>query len=85
MNSVQCKIISEECGYSFKDLYVAAFGHEPSGAELAGLYALSQEERNRTVARWAAKAGWGTKNRLGTDGVHYTAFCPLWKTGALKK
>jgi hypothetical protein len=37
------------------------------------------------VAEWAAEAGWGTKDRLGSDGVHYTAFCPLWKVGALEQ
>lgn len=68
-----------ECAYSFADLYTAAFGQEPEQRELGALYALSQTERNRRVHAWAEQAGWGTEERIGSDGVVYLAFCPLWK------
>lgn len=68
-----------ECAYSFGDLYTAAFGRSPKRAELDALYALSQADRNVQVGEWARQAGWGTEQRVGTDGVVYTAFCPLWK------
>lgn len=69
-----------ECAYSFADLYTAAFGKKPEQAELDALYALSQTERNGQVEVWAQRAGWGTEPRVGSDGVIYIAFCPLWKT-----
>lgn len=68
-----------ECAYSFADLYTAAFGKAPTSEELADLYALSQTQRNHVVKGWADKAHWGTEERVGSDGVTYTAFCPLWK------
>lgn len=69
-----------ECAYSFADLYTAAFGQKPEQAELHALYALNQTERNKQVQVWAKQAGWGTEERIGSDGVVYLAFCPLWKT-----
>jgi hypothetical protein len=68
-----------ECAYSFADLYTAALGQSPTQAELDALYALSQVERNSQVRAWAKQAGWGVEDRVGSDGVVYTAFCPLWK------
>lgn len=68
-----------ECAYSFTDLYSAAFKKPPEAGELEQLYALPQAERNTVVQEWAQLAGWGTRQRIGTDGVEYTAFCPLWK------
>lgn len=68
--------MNPECAYSFKDLYNAAFGKPPTEVELSALYALPQEERNHVVKDWARQAGWGTKERMGSDGVRYTAFCP---------
>lgn len=68
-----------ECKYSFKDLYAAAYNKQPTADELQGLYALPQEIRNGIVKQWAEKAGWGVEDRLGTDGVNYTAFCPTFK------
>ena len=69
-----------ECAYSFKDLYIAAFKKAPEAGELESLYALAQDQRNKQVKEWAILAGWGTKERIGSDGVQYTAFCPLWGT-----
>lgn len=68
-----------ECAYSFADLYIAAHDKPPERAELDALYAHSQADRNALVRAWANRAGWGVEDRVGTDGVIYTAFCPLWK------
>ena len=68
-----------ECQYSFKDLYIAAFGRTPEDSEMTELFALSQKERNQQVKRWAESAGWGTEDRAGTGGQFYTAYCPLWE------
>ncbi len=65
-----------ECAYSFKDLFKATFGQDPSAGELEELYLLSQSEKNAVVAKWAKRAGWTTAVRLGTDGVEYLAFYP---------
>lgn len=77
--SLYTHIMKLECAYSFADLFTAAFGRAPTQDELAALYVLSQTERNAQVQQWAEQAGWGTEDRIGTDGVVYTAFCPLWK------
>lgn len=68
-----------ECDYSFKDLYFAAFGEAPTQDEMVEFLRLDQDVRNERVKLWAEKAGWGTDDRVGTDGPVYTAFCPLWK------
>lgn len=68
-----------ECNYSFKDLYMAAYGANMSSEDIKQFSFLSQAERNVKVLEWARLAGWGTDDRLGSDGQLYTAFCPLWK------
>lgn len=68
-----------ECAFSFRDLFIAAYGREPDGRELQLLYALSQEERNKTVKRWAKKADWEVTERTGSDGVTYLAFAPNFR------
>ncbi len=68
--------MSIECQYSFDDLYLAAFQSELSDAERAGFKTLLQSELNRLVADWAAKAGWHTAERVGSDGKIYLAFWP---------
>jgi hypothetical protein len=47
-----------------------------SGEEKAHLYSLSQADRNKTVAEWAQKVGWVTKEITGEDGVIYCSFMP---------
>ncbi len=65
-----------ECAYSFKDLYKAAFSQEISEEKWVQFGKISQDERNKLVRRWAQKAGWEIKDKPGTDGLTYTAFCP---------
>lgn len=68
--------MTNNCLYSFADLFEAAFERKADSTELASLYSLPQEERNRLVSVWAAEAGWLTKDVRGTDGVIYTSFWP---------
>ncbi len=63
-----------ECDYGFWDLYRAAYGREAEVLDMEQLYALSQDERNEVVAKWAHMAGWRTDWRVGTDGLRYLAF-----------
>ena len=65
-----------ECAYGFGDLYAAAHGKSMPARVARELMNGSQEERNRTVAIWAEKAGWETESRNGSDGKIYLAFCP---------
>ena len=60
------------CAYSFQDLFDAA------GAELdpETFYRLSRKTINRYVKRLCDKAGWAWEDRVGDDGVIYTAFAP---------
>lgn len=69
-----------ECAYSFSDLFLAANKKSPTSEELDVLYALPQNERNKTVKIWAQIAGWEIKERLGHDGQIYFAFAPTFKT-----
>jgi len=62
------------CQFSFNDLHQAAFGRPLTEAERRELYALTQEERNERVGEWAKIAHWQTEDRVGADGIEYTAF-----------
>lgn len=35
---------------------------------------LSQEEKNKKVKEWAEQAHWIVEDRIGSDGITYTAF-----------
>lgn len=65
-----------ECSYSFWDLYKTAFGKEADEALRSDFGKMTQDERNKTVRQWAEKAGWETSERIGSDGLAYTAFAP---------
>lgn len=65
-----------ECAYSFWDLFKSVHGRFPTKKERDVFLALSQEERNRQIEVWTAHIGWETENRIGTDGIAYTAFAP---------
>lgn len=71
-------MIEASCRFSFDDLYYARFGRAMKTQEKTELYTQPQEKRNNIVRRWAREAGWLTENRVGSDGVMYTAF---WKGG----
>lgn len=70
--------MAEECDYSFNDLFVAAEKRQMSEKEKSEFLALRQEAINEQVRVLAQKAGWGTMDKIGTDGRIYRAFCPLW-------
>ncbi len=65
-----------ECAYSFRDLYFAAFGKQLSKEQIIKFERISQTDRNKLVKDWAKKAAWETKDKPGSDGLIYTAFCP---------
>ncbi len=65
-----------ECAYSFKDLYIAAFGKAPDRHVFSKFELASQSQKNEIVKQWAQKAGWQTVSRFGSDGAVYTAFAP---------
>jgi hypothetical protein len=59
----------------FRDLFHLAKKRHWTAAEEQAFAALSQEARNRAVKALAAEAGCvQTEDRLGCDGVVYTAF-----------
>lgn len=68
----------ESCKFSFDDLHQARFGRKMTSQEKETLYEKPQAERNNIVRHWAKSTGWLTENRMGEDGVVYTAF---WKGG----
>lgn len=67
-----------ECSYSFWDLFVCAHGREPSETEKQSFYAATQDERNIRIKKWAELASWDIDERIGTDGLLYTAFAPTF-------
>ena len=71
--------MAEECAYSFADLFFAANKRVMTIAEKHSFMALTQKAINEKVKAMASSAGWGTKDKRGTDGKLYTAFCPAWK------
>lgn len=69
--------LGPECELGFADLFRMARGREWTPEEERRYRALSQPERNAAVRELAAEAGdIHTADRVGTDGVVYTAF---WK------
>ena len=65
-----------ECAYSFDDLHFAAMKKHFSALESERFLRLNQQSKNDLVAQWAAKAGWQTEERIGSDGLVYIAFWP---------
>ena len=64
-----------ECRYSFDDLFRFANDREWTVEEKSAFMALGQADRNMEVKRLAKHAGCiATEDRIGTDGVTYTAF-----------
>jgi hypothetical protein len=65
----------DEC-LGFDDLFRAANGRAMTAAERASLDALPQREKNEWVKRQVAATSGALwcEDRLGTDGVVYTAF-----------
>jgi hypothetical protein len=67
-----------ECAYSFSDLFEAVYLRKPTIKETANFGNMNQEDKNNIVKKWAQKAGWETKERIGTDGLLYIAFAPTF-------
>ncbi|MEX0672705.1 MAG: hypothetical protein WDZ82_01145 [Candidatus Paceibacterota bacterium] len=65
-----------ECNYSYKDLYKAAFGKEPTFADLKVLKNLPYPTRERVVQNWIERAGWISKTVHSDDGKSYRMFKP---------
>lgn len=64
-----------ECRYSFDDLFELANQRTWTVEEKQAFMALDQNSRNAVVKQLAEKAGSiRTEDRLGTDGLVYTAF-----------
>lgn len=64
----------------FSDLFQAAYGRPFTATESAQFAALDQASRNEAVKQMAGQAsGVYTEDRIGTDGVTYTAF---WRNSA---
>lgn len=68
----------DNCRWSFDDLHQAAHSRRMTDQEKQRLYALGQNARNIIVQGWADRAAWQTENRIGSNGIKYTAF---WKGG----
>ena len=67
--------MGRECQYSFDDLFRLANDRDWSAEEKDAFMALDQNARNVEVKSLARKAGCiRTEDRLGTDGLIYTAF-----------
>lgn len=67
--------MGRECFIGFQDLFRLAEGRAWTGAEERAFAGLSQPERNARVKALAAAAGnVRTEDRVGTDGLVYTAF-----------
>lgn len=70
--------MSENCCFSFYDLFFAATGRSWTEFERETFSNLDQERRNSEVRRLVelTKGTWACEDREWSDGVTYTAF---WK------
>jgi len=67
--------MGRECDIGFADLFRLAHHRPWSDEEADRFHALDQDARNEVVREWAALARCiQTEDRLGTDGIVYTAF-----------
>lgn len=67
--------MGRECQFSFSQLFRLAHQREWTETERQSFFALDHDSRNLEVKRLAQKAGnVRTEDRLGTDGLIYTAF-----------
>lgn len=68
-------MISKECEMGFAELFRRARGRAWTPEEEREFAELDQPARNRMVSRLAREAGGiRTAERIGTDGIAYTAF-----------
>jgi hypothetical protein len=68
-------MMGRECAIGFADLFRLAKRRDWTAEEERAFQAMAQPERNAAVLELAREAGGiHTENRLGTDGLVYTAF-----------
>jgi hypothetical protein len=72
--------MSENCKYSFSDLFEAVHNRALDQTEAMKFVLVSQDEKNKIVKELANLAGWKTEDRIGSDGKTYTAFSPTFKS-----
>ena len=67
--------MGSDCSLGFADLFRLAKKRDWTPAEERGFQEMSQQARNAVVLALAREAGGiRTEDRVGTDGVTYTAF-----------
>lgn len=69
------------CNYSFQDLFTAANFNENTSI----LSKMDQESINKLVKNLCSLAQWGWEDRIGTDGIIYTAFSPELLSNKVKR
>ncbi len=76
--------MSDNCCYSFLDLFRAAHGRDWREEEREHFNGLPQEEKNRAVREMVAatNGAWACEDRTWSDGKVYTAF---WVVGSGKR
>jgi len=73
--SVERPVVNDRCSMGFAELFQLAKGRAWTEEEVREFQSLDQQGRNRMVKQLAAEAGCvRTEDRIGTDGVVYTAF-----------
>ncbi len=75
------KLPDKSCCFSFEDLYEAAFQKKMTDSIQTSLKNITQEEKNEIVKDWVKRTEqkgddlrFLCEDRLGTDGIIYTAF-----------
>ena len=70
--------LSENCCYSFSDLFRAARKREATPQEVERYQKLNQVEKNNLVKQLVSETNgvWVYEDRLWEDGVTYSAFWP---------
>lgn len=67
--------MSRDCELGFADLFRMAHGRAWTAQEARMFADMGQQDRNEAVKDWAGRAdGIVTEDRVGTDGITYTAF-----------
>jgi hypothetical protein len=75
LESGDSSVANDRCSMGFAELFQLAKGRAWTAEEVLEFQALDQPARNRMVKELAAEAGCvRTEDRIGTDGVVYTAF-----------
>ncbi|MEX1026908.1 MAG: hypothetical protein WD049_02715 [Candidatus Paceibacterota bacterium] len=68
--------MAPECDYSYRDLYIAAFGDEPKPGDLTALKNMPHPTREKVIQNWIERAEWISREVRGDDGKRYKMFKP---------